>query len=321
MYLIKRLFFLIPTFFAITVMTFFVTQLAPGDPVSAMTDLNPNVSMQAKEAWAKIRGLDQPVWKRYGHWLSNLLRGDLGYSFKDGEKVADKILSRIPITLTISGISLFLILVLAIPIGVLSAAKKNSWVDHLFSVFVFLGFSIPSFWLALLLVSFLGVRYPLFPVSGIHSLDYEYMTTFEKVVDMARHLFLPLLVSTLTGLAGITRFVRNSMVEVLNEDFILLARANGLSEIKILFEYALKNALLPLITILGLYVPQLLGGAVIFETIFSIPGMGKLMFDAVMARDIPVYMAILTMSAFLTLIGNFWADVAYKMVDPRIKYE
>jgi peptide/nickel transport system permease protein len=186
-------------------------------------------------------------------------------------------------------------------------------------VFTFAGFSVPTFWLALLLMSFFGVRLGLLPVSGLHSLFYEEMPLWERGADMARHLILPLFVSSVTGLAGISRYMRSSMAQVLKQSYIRTARAKGLPENKIIYHHALKNALLPVITILGLSVPGLLGGSVIFETMFSIPGMGRLFFNSVFSRDYPVIMGILVLGAFLTLAGNALADLAYAYADPRIR--
>jgi len=320
-FLIRRILTLIPVFFGITLITFFVTQLAPGDPTDLQTQLNPKISLEAKQKLRERYGLDQPLWKRYVRWSKGLVQLDFGRSFKDGEKVVSKIAKRIPVTLLISVLSLILILLIAIPLGVGGAVWENSWMDHLITLFVLIGFSMPTFWLALLLMSYLGVDLHILPVSGLHSLDYEYFNFFEKVGDVAHHLILPVVVSALTGFAGISRFMRTSMLEVLNQEYIKTAWSKGLSPSKVYFKHAFRNAVLPIVTILGLSVPGLLGGSVIFETIFSIPGMGKLMYDSVMSRDMPVYMAILVISAVLTLLGNLLADLAYRQVDPRIKYE
>jgi len=320
-YLIQRLVFLIPVFFGITLITFCVTQLAPGDPVDRYTEMNPKVSQEAKQKLQELYGLDQPVHIRYFHWLSSLVRLDFGRSFKDGEKVIVKIARRIPVTLTINLLSIFLILVIAIPLGVWGAVKEGTWIDHGIALCVFVGFSMPSFWLALLLMSAFGVHLHVLPVSGLTSLDFEYLSPLGKVLDVARHLVLPVTVSALAGFAGMSRFMRNGMLEVLRQEYIKTAWSKGLSPAEVYYKHAFGNAILPIVTILGLSVPALLGGSVIFETIFSIPGMGKLMFDAVMSRDMNVYMAILTVGAVLTLLGNLLADLAYRRVDPRIRYE
>jgi len=307
-------------FFGITLITFLVTELAPGNPVDFQTQLNPKVSLEAKEKLLERYGYDDPVLKRYWRWTSGLLQGNLGYSFKDGRAVTQVIAERIPVTLLISVLSLFFILVIGIPLGVLGAVKANTWQDHLITGFVFLGFSMPTFWLALLLMSFFGVHWHVLPISGLHSLDYEYFTQVEKVWDLAKHLVLPITVSALTGFAGISRYMRSSLLEVLHQEYIQTAWSKGLKPSQVYFKHAFRNAVLPIVTLLGLSLPGLLGGSVIFETIFSIPGMGKLMFDAVMSRNEPVFMAILAIGAVLTLLGNLLADLAYRWVDPRIRY-
>lgn len=177
----------------------------------------------------------------------------------------------------------------------------------------------PSFWLALLLMDFFGVRLGLFPISGLRSIGYEYMGPMQQVFDYLHHLILPVFISAFGGLAGFSRYMRSNMLEVIRQDYILTARAKGLSERVVIYRHALRNALLPVITILGLSVPGLIGGSVIFETIFAIPGMGKLFYDGVMMRDYPLIMGILVIGAILTLIGNLLADIGYAMADPRIR--
>jgi len=209
----------------------------------------------------------------------------------------------------------------AIPIGVLSAAKQYSLFDKLTTVFVFIGFSVPTFWLALLLMILFGIRLNLLPISGIKSLYLANPTFWNRLLDYARHLVLPVFVSAFGGLAGLSRYTRSNMLEVIRQDYIRTARAKGLSERTVIYKHALRNALMPVVTILGLSVPGLIGGSVIFETIFSIPGMGQLFYGSVMARDYPVIMGILFIGAILTLLGNFLADISYAIVDPRISYQ
>jgi peptide/nickel transport system permease protein len=320
-YVGKRLMGLIPIFIGITMITFAVTELAPGDPTDLQTDLNPKISVEAKQKILEYYGLDKPLWQRYVNWVTGIATLDLGRSFKDGEKVITKIGRRIPITLVINILAMILIFLIAIPLGVLGAVKEGAWLDQVLTVIVFIGFSVPTFWLALLLMSYFGITLNWLPVSGLHSMDYEYFGAWDQCVDLARHLILPIAVSALTGFSGIQRFMRTSMLEVIHMDYIKTARSKGLPERVVLYKHAFRNAVLPIVTILGLSVPGLLGGSVIFETIFSIPGMGKLMYDSIMARDMPVYMAILVIGAVLTLLGNLLADLAYRWVDPRIRYE
>jgi peptide/nickel transport system permease protein len=252
-------------------------------------------------------------------WVKGLARFDLGRCFVDERPVSTKIIERLPITIAINVLSLALIFSIAVPIGVASAVREGSLLDRVSTVVVFIGFAVPTFWLALLLMSFFGVHLGWLPISGIKSIDFEEYNIIEKCIDMAGHLILPVFVSAFAGLAGISRYMRTSMLDVLNRDFIRTARAKGLPENKVIYKHALKNALLPIVTIVGLSVPGLIGGSVIFESIYAIPGMGKLFYDSVMARDYPVIMGILFIGAVLTLVGNLLADVIYACVDPRIR--
>ena len=249
-----------------------------------------------------------------------MLMLDFGKSFApDNRPVLDKILERIPITLLISVLSMILILAVAIPIGVLSAVKKDSLFDRGTTIFVFFGFAIPTFWLALLLMILFGVKLDWLPISGFRSLNYAQLSFPGQVVDVMKHLVLPVFVSAFGGLAGMSRYMRSNMLEVIRQDYITTARAKGLDERTVIFKHALRNALLPVITILGLAVPGLIGGSVIFETIFAIPGMGQLFYQSVMMRDYPTIMGILVIGAVLTLLGNMLADLLYSLADPRIR--
>lgn len=318
-YIIRRLIGMIPLLLGITIISFAVMHLAPGKPTGPITDLNIKISLEAKARLEKLYGLDKPVHIQYVNWLKRFVRLDFGRSFTDDRKVSEKILERIPITLMIEILAMILIFMLALPIGVTSAVKENSFFDKSMTVFVFIGFAMPTFWLALLLMSFFGVRLQWFPISGIFSFDFEEFTILEKFIDLAKHLVLPVFISAFVGLAGLSRYMRTSMLEALRQDYVRTARAKGLPESKVIYGHALRNALLPIVTILGLSVPGLIGGAVIFETIFAIPGMGRLFFDSVMARDYPTIMGILVIGAVLTLLGNLIADISYAYVDPRIR--
>jgi len=214
---------------------------------------------------------------------------------------------------------MILIILIAIPIGVLSAVRQDSLFDKVTAVFVFIGFAVPTFWLALLLMILFGVHLGWLPISGIRSLNYEYLPPFAAFLDLLKHLILPVLLSAFGGLAGLSRYMRSNMLEVIRQDYITTARAKGLSERVVIYKHALRNALLPVITILGLSIPGLIGGSVIFETIFAIPGMGQLFYMSVMSRDYPVVMGILFIGAVLTLIGNLIADLSYAVADPRIR--
>lgn len=318
-YITKRLLLMIPLLFGITLITFIVIHLAPGSPVEVQTEMSLKVSMQAKENLKKLYGLDKPLYIQYLDWLKRFLSLDFGKSFVDGRRVIDKIIERIPITLTINILSLFLILIIALPIGILSATRQYSIFDKMSTVFVFIGFSTPSFWLALLLMILFGVYMGLLPISGIQSIDVSEMTIFDRILDWVKHLILPVGVSAFGGIAGISRYSRSSMLEVIRQDYIRTARAKGLKESQVIFKHAFRNALMPIVTILGLSIPGLIGGGVIFETIFAIPGMGQLFYSSTMSRDYPTVMGILVIGAFLTLIGNLVADISYAIVDPRVR--
>lgn len=310
---------MIPLIFGITLITFTVIHLAPGNPVEVQTEMSLKVTAQAKENLKKLYGLDKPLHVQYLNWIARFVKLDFGKSFVDGRKVLDKIAERIPITLTINILSMLIIFVIAIPIGILSATKQYSLFDKLSTVFVFIGFSTPAFWLALLLMILFGVTMGILPISGIQSIDVSDMGPFERLLDWIRHLILPVGISAFGGIAGLSRYSRSSMLEVIRQDYIKTARAKGLKESKVIFRHAFRNALMPIVTILGLSVPGLIGGGVIFETIFAIPGMGQLFYASTMSRDYPTIMGILVIGAILTLFGNLIADISYALVDPRVR--
>lgn len=320
-YIIRRILGIIPLLLGITIISFIIIHLAPGKPTTIEQSLNPKVSLEVRQRIEKLYGLDKPLHVQYFIWIKRLVKFDFGRSFIDNRLITDKILERIPVTLAINVLSLVLILFLAIPIGIKSAIHPNGYFDKITTILVFIGFSIPTFWLALLLMSLFGVQLNWLPVSGIKSLDFEYFNFGRKFIDLARHLILPVVVSSITGLAGVSRYMRSSMIGVLNQPYIYTARAKGLPEYKIIYKHAFRNAVLPIVTILGLSIPGLLGGSVIFESIFAIPGIGRLFYEAVMTRDYPLIMAEVVLGAILTMAGNLIADISYAYVDPRIRYE
>ena len=311
---------MLPLLLGITIISFSVIHLAPGEPTDLQTQLNPEVSVELRERLRAQYDLDQPLIVQYGKWLGRIARLDFGDSFaQDHRPVARKIAERLPVTILINVLSIVAILACAIPIGILSATRRNSLFDRATTVFVFLGFATPSFWLALLLMDYFGVRLGWLPIAGLKSLGHEYLGFWAGLADYARHLILPVFISAFGGLAGFSRYMRSNMLEVIRQDYILTARAKGLGEGAVIYRHALRNALLPVITILGLSVPGLIGGSVIFETIFAIPGMGKLFYDGVMMRDYPLIMGVLVIGAVLTLVGNLLADLGYALADPRIR--
>jgi peptide/nickel transport system permease protein len=319
-YIIKRLISMVPLLIGITMVCFIVMHLAPGSPTDMETQMNPRASADYRERLNAMYDLDKPLYQQYLSWVGKIAVLDLGKSFSpDRRPVVRKIIERLPVPILINVLSMFLIFVIAIPIGVLSAVYKDSFFDKITGVFVFIGFAIPTFWLALLLMIFFGIDLGWLPISGIRSLNYDYLPPGMVFLDVVKHLILPVTLSAFGGLAGLSRYMRSNMLEVIRQDYIMTARAKGLSERKVIYKHALRNALLPVITILGLSVPGLIGGSVIFESIFAIPGMGQLFYMSVMARDYPVVMGILLIGAVLTLLGNLIADVSYALADPRIR--
>ena len=316
----------------ISLISFFIMHLAPGDITTTEANFNPKASQESRQKLRELYNLDKPIMVQYGLWLKRMATLDFGTSFashqrpvfwqtkdKDGNITLGMIQEALPITLLINVLSLFAIIAIALPLGVYSALRQNQLADRAITLFVFIGFAIPSFWLALILMYWTGVQHNWLPISGLQSMGYERMSWIAQIMDTFKHLALPVFTSAITGLAGISLFARNGMLDVLHQDFITTARAKGLNENRVIYGHALRNALLPLVTILGLSIPGLIGGSVIAESIFAIPGMGKLFIDAVNMRDFPVIMGILTIGAFLTLIGNLLADIMYAWADPRVR--
>jgi peptide/nickel transport system permease protein len=320
-YLGRRLLAIIPLLFGITLISFFVIHLAPGRPAVVDQALNPKISLEVRDRLIKLYGLDKPLHVQYIDWMGKLARFDFGRSFTDDRLVKDKILERVPLTLAINILSMVFIFALAIPIGVRSSLRPGGAFDKGMTFFVFFGFAVPTFWLALLAMNLFGIQLGWLPISGIKSLDFEYFSFWHKCLDVCWHLILPVAVSSLGGLAAITRYMRSSMHEALQQPYIYAARAKGLPPQQVVYKHALRNAVLPIVTILGLSVPGLLGGSVIFETIFALPGVGRLFYEAVMMRDYNLIMAEVVLVAVLTMVGNLIADIAYAYVDPRIRYE
>lgn len=318
--LIKKTIWMLLVLWGITVVSFVVIHLAPGSPTDLQTTLNPYAGEAARMRLEALYGIDRPLHEQYIDWFSRLLHLDFGNSMSsDARPVMEKICERLPLTIGMNVASLFLTLLLAIPIGVLSAWKQGSLFDRGMTVLVFLGFAMPGFWLALLLMLFCGLEHQWLPLSGLTSLDFASLSLWGKAMDIVSHLVLPITVITVGSIAGMSRFTRASMLEVLRQDYILTARAKGLSARVVIFRHALRNALLPVITLLGLSVPGLIGGSVIIETIFALPGLGQLFYTAVMARDYPLIMGNLVLGAILTLTGNMLADICYGLADPRIR--
>lgn len=320
-YLSRRLLFMIPLLLGITIITFIIIHLAPGRPSDVVTYGNPKLGAETRQRLETLYGLDKPLPVQYLNWLGRFIRLDFGTSFNDNRSVFKKIMERLPATILLNVLALVIIFAVAIPLGVVSAAKKDSMFDKTVTVTSFIAYAIPTFWLALLLMMLLGVYWRLLPLGGLVSTNFEYLSAGRKILDILWHLLLPVFVSAFGGFAAITRYSRSQMLEVLHHDYIRTARAKGLPEYKVIYKHALRNALLPIITLLGLSLPALIGGGVIFETIFSWPGMGRLGWEAVMSRDYPVIMGVGVLSAIFTLLGNLIADILYAYADPRIRYK
>ena len=292
--IVRKVLWMLLVLWGITLISFWVIHLAPGSPTDMETTLNPLAGEAARQRLEALYGLDKPLHVQYLDWLARLVRLDFGLSMSaDGRPVLDKIMERLPLTVGMNVISLILTLIIAIPIGILSACRQNSLLDRGVTVFVYLGFAMP--------------------------MNFDSLGPVDKVLDLARHLALPILVYTIGSLAGMSRYMRACMLEVLRQDYILTAQAKGLSPRTIIWRHALRNALLPVITLLGLSVPGLIGGSVIIESIFALPGLGQLFYAAVMARDYTMIMGNLVLGAVLTLLGNLLADVCYGLADPRIR--
>jgi peptide/nickel transport system permease protein len=311
---------MVPMLLGITIISFLIIHLPPGEPGALGMEMNPKVTKEVRERIRALYDLDKPLPVQYYLWLKRFVKLDFGRSFSsDRRLVIDKITERLPITISLNLLALMFELAFGIPIGVYCARYKGSLLDKGLTAFVFAGFAIPTFWLALLCMLLFGVYLDLLPITGLKSFNFSELTVFGKIADLARHLVLPVLISAIGGLAGMSRFMKSSLLEVLRQDYITTAYAKGLPEGMILRKHAVRNALLSVITLLGMAVPGLIGGSVIFETIFGIPGMGQLFYMSVMSRDFPVIMGILVIGAFLTLVGNLLADIALAVADPRIR--
>jgi peptide/nickel transport system permease protein len=327
-YILKRLLLIIPTILFITFITYGMILNAPGDYTTLSLGMDSalktgSLTKDIIEQERKLYGLDKPFYVGYFKWLKNTITGEWGTSRKDGRPVTTRIAEALPITLALNIISMIIIYIISIPMGILSAVKKDSAFDRGSSLALFILYSLPAFWVGLLLLLYLssGEYLNLFPLGGKSS-DWAAQASFIPwLLDRAWHLVLPVVTLTYGGFAFLARYTRANMLEVINQQYIMTARAKGLSERKVVYVHAFRNSLIPLITLMATLLPGLLGGSVIVEKIFSVPGMGKLAFEAILNRDIPVIMAIETIAALLTLAGILIADLTYALVDPRIRLE
>ncbi|TDJ09940.1 MAG: ABC transporter permease [Deltaproteobacteria bacterium] len=335
-YLIQRCFLLGLTFIAITIIGFSIVRLAPGDPVelffsgglaAGVEGVNPERLAQVEQAKEDLRrqlGLDQPLHIQYIRWLGRILHADLGRSFKDQRLVWDKIRERMPLTITLNSLALLITYGIAIPLGILSAVKTGSIADRVSTLIVFMLYSLPSFWVGTMIIIFLcgGDFLDWFPPAGLHALDYDpEWPLYRRLGDYLHHLAMPLLVTTYGSFAFLSRVLRSSMLEVKLQDYVRTARAKGVSERVVILRHILRNSIIPIVTNLGLLLPALIGGSVIIETIFSLPGLGYLGYQAVLARDYPVVLALFSVGSALTLVGILISDLLLVLVDPRISFE
>ncbi len=320
-YIAKRFLLVLPVLLGVTILTFSIMHLAPGEYTKTTMRMETKASPDSARKLRQLYGLDRPLHIQYLSWLKRMLTLDFGRSFIDNRPVMDKIGERIPATVLLNVCAIGVIYTLSLLIGVFAALRRNKGFDRATTVITFAGYSVPDFWLALLLMLFFGVTLGWLPISGMKSVNYEYLSVWGKFSDILSHLILPVFVTAFTGLASMTRYVKSSMVETLSGQYIKAAYAKGLPERTIIFKSALKNSLLPVITILGFALPGIIGGSFIFEVIFSWPGMGRLSYEAIMSFDYPVVMGGITIAAFLTITGNLLADITYALVDPRIRYK
>lgn len=320
---------MIPTLFGITIITFFIIKLAPGDPVKlkmqAATGMvkSEQVAKEVIEETRKMYGLDQPVYVQYGKWLKRVATFDFGDSFVDHRPVVDKIGEALPITLVLNILTIMIVYVISIPIGVYSALHPKSLRDKVMTVILFMLYSLPSFWVASILITYLGGGdyLNLFPIIGFESDGASALKWYQWLGNVAWHLVLPVTCLTYGSFAFLSRFSRGIMLEVIRQDYIRTAEAKGLKHWQVIWKHAFRNTLIPILTLMGTLLPALLGGSVIIEQIFTIPGMGRLGFQSIMSRDYPVIMAIATIQAFLTLLSLLLADLLYVAVDPRVTFE
>lgn len=360
-YLVRRILLFIPTLFLITILTFLISRLAPGDPAELKAGVGAEGSMRGNQQLNEqminqIRaqwGLDKPLWywtifsdekdaegnllpigerlmfrwngtfNQYHHWLANMFKLDFGKSFQDNRDVLEKIVERLPVTAMLSGIAILLSYLIAVPLGIYSAANQKTRKDKVMTVILFVMYALPSFWLATMLIIFFGGGDFLdwFPNNGLNSMSSSPDDPWSaRFFDTVWHLILPIFCLTYGSLAYLSRQMRGSMLEVIRQDYIRTARAKGLPEKRVVYKHALRNSLIPILTMLASILPALVGGAVIIETIFTIPGVGQLAFQALTARDYPLIMAEFTIAAVLTLFGILLSDILYTVVDPRIAF-
>lgn len=316
-YIIRRILMMIPVLLGVSICIFTLMYMAPGDPYSAMID--PSTPPEDVENMLNKIGYYDPLPVKYTKWLSRAVTGDLGYSIRYQEPVMDIIGRRMGNTLFLSVLSLAIGVAVAVPLGVISATRQYSRFDYIATIFAFIGMSLPAFFFALLMIKFFAFDLKLFPISGMQTIGAGY-TGFRLFLDVLHHMMLPVIVLALLQMASFMRYARSSVLEVIRQDYIRTARAKGLSERLVIYRHALRNALIPIITLLSTSLGYILSGAILTETVFSWPGMGTLIYQSILNRDYPLVIASAMLLAICVLLANLLADIMYAVADPRIKY-
>jgi peptide/nickel transport system permease protein len=318
-YILRRFLHVIPLLIGISFLSFLVMHLAPGDFLATMA-LNPQISPETIEALRKKFGLDKPWYQQYFIWLWNIFHGDFGYSFSSHTPVFDIIKPRLFNTFVLAFTSAIIAWGIAVPLGIIAAVKQGSWIDKLCSFIAFLGLSVPEVFLSLIMIVF-AAETGWFPIGGMHSLDFDYMSFTEQFLDLLHHLILPAFVLATVGMARLMRQMRANLLDVLRADYVTTARAKGLSEKVVILKHAVRNAINPLITLFGYTLASLLSGSFLVEVVMSWPGLARITVDALFARDLYLVMGALLMSSVLLIVGNLIADILLALSDPRISYE
>lgn len=315
LYILKRFLQAIPLLFLVSIISFFIIRLSPVDPLGELR-LNPSISQETLKAEQQRLGLDKPKIVQYGLWLKSFLKGDLGVTVT-GEKVSVKLMERIPNTLLLTTVVILLTWLAGIPLGIYAALHWKEPADRILTVVTSIGMAIPSFFFALLLLIF-AVKTSWFPTGGMTSYNFSSLSPLHKIIDIAHHLVLPVIVLFTISLSGLQRQMRGNLLDVLGSDYVKFARAKGLSENKVVYKHALRNAINPMVTLLGFEFASLLSGAALTEYVFQYPGLGRLILEAVMKSDINLVMASLMMGTIMLVAGNLIADILLKLVDPRV---
>ncbi|MGI6627770.1 MAG: ABC transporter permease [Bacillota bacterium] len=321
-YVARRVLLMVPLLIGVSIINFGIIKMAPGDPLMAMA-IDPqhfvNITPEEQAKLKEALGLNEPVHKQYLNWAKEVINGNLGISLISRRPVKDLIKERLPATISLGATALIISILIALPIGIVSAVKQYSLTDYIATLYAFIGVSIPAFWLGLMVVYLFSLRLGWFPTGGRGSFDVA-PGIWPMIVDRLHHFVLPVVTLSASSLAGWMRYQRTSMVETFKQDYVRTARAKGLSELTVIVKHAWHNSLIPIVTLLGFSLTNLIGGAYIVEVIFSWPGMGRLGVEAIFRRDYPLVMGVGLVSSFMVMLGNLLADILYAFVDPRIRY-